>query len=114
MDSEIDRLKERLTLEFAFYNSTENEVKPYLFNWGTVDNVEPQLVRLSNNSWFKAFSNLTLRFLNGTAIPDEALDVGQEGYLVLSTAPESLKVGAFYYISVGTKRGTTFTWSFVP
>ncbi len=114
MDSEIDRLKERLALEFAFYNSTQKEVRPYLFNWGTVDNVEPQVIRLSNSSWLKAFSNFTLRFLNGTAIPDEALDIGQEGYLALSTAPASLKVGAYYYISVVTKRGTTFTWSFVP
>lgn len=113
MGIEIARLKERLALEFTFYNSTQNNVRIFLLNYGTIGDVKIQAARLSNDTWYKTFSNPSLVFLNGTAISDDDLDIKEEGYLTLAIESASLKTATYYYITVTTQRGATFYWGFV-
>jgi hypothetical protein len=112
--TEVSRLKERLTLEYSFYDSTEGCVKLYFLNYGTANDLELQIIRLSNDTWQRTFSSFTLKFLNGSVISDQDLDRGEECYVTLSVSPSSLVDGQYYYVTVTTKRGASFSWGFVP
>jgi len=110
-DSEIARLKERLTVECVFYDRSSGNISIYLLNCGGIDNVKIQSVHLKSNTW-QTFSSLSLKFLNGTTIPDQDLDRGEEGYVVLFLS-NTLETGVYYCIRIVTERGSLFDSGFV-
>jgi len=109
MNSDITKLKERLTFEYIFYNSSESNLIVYLMNWGRVDNVTVQTVFVGNTTWFTTFSNIDLKFLNGTSAQD--LDIGEEGYFLLYLP--NLVLRKSYSVRVITGRGSVFESTFV-
>jgi hypothetical protein len=110
VEAETARLKEKLVFEYIFYCNPSHNITVYLLNCGTVDDVEIKSVYVVKGGWLKTFSTSTLYFLNGTPIPDQDLDVGEEGRLVLELST-SLSSG-YYSIKVVTVRGTTFDSKF--
>lgn len=113
MDADIARLKERLAFEYVFFNESESKLSVYLLNCGTVDDVTIQTVYVRNNTWFETFtkSQINLRFLNETST--ENLDVGEEGYFVLSSL-DDLEAETSYSVRAVTGRGSTFGHTFIP
>jgi hypothetical protein len=110
VDAETERLKEKLVFEYVSYGNPSEDITIYLLNCGTIDNVEIKSVYVSNSTWLHTFSTPTLHFLDGTTIPDQDLDVGEEGYFFLS--PLSLSSG-YYNVKVVTERGATFGSNFM-
>lgn len=113
VDAETAKLKEKLAFEYVFYGNPSHNITVYLLNCGTIDNVEIKNVYVSNSTWLSNPSFSTLKFLNGTEIADQDLDVGEEGYFVLSSLSTNLKTGAYYCVKVVTVRGVTFDSNFV-
>lgn len=109
MNSDIAKLKERLTFEYIFYNSSESNLIVYLMNWGRIDNVTVQTVFVGNTTWFTTFSNIDLKFLNGTSA--QGLDMREEGYFLLHLP--NLVVRKSYTVRVITGRGSVFESTFV-
>ena len=110
-DAEMARLKERLAVEYVFYNSSSGNVHLYLLNWGAIDKVKIQNVHFGNGTWHQAFPNPNLKFLNDTLIQD--LDRGEEGYVVLPLNPNPLTEDIYYYVRIVTERGSLFASGFV-
>jgi hypothetical protein len=111
-DVEIARLRERLAVEYIFYEKSSSSIRVYLLNWGTIDNVKIQSIHIRNGELHQTFSSLSLRFFDGTPIPDKDLDVGEEGYVVLLLS-DTLTEGTYYYVRVVTERGSLFDAGFV-
>ena len=111
VDVETARLKEKLVFEYIFYGNPSENITVYLFNGGTISDVEIKSAYVIKGDWFLAFSTPTLYFLNGTVIPDQDLDVWEEGYIVLELS-SSLWSG-YYSVKVVTVRGATFGSNFV-
>lgn len=109
MNADIARLNERLAFEYVFYDSGGSNLSVYLMNCGTINNVTIQTVYVGNSTWFIPFSTIGLKFLNGTSTND--LDIGEEGYFVLSSV--SLVAGKSYSVRIVTGRGSTFDHTFV-
>lgn len=109
--ADIAKLKERLAVEYIFYDNPSGNVTVYLLNCGTIDDVEIQSVCIRNSTWNHVFSDLDLKFLNGTSIPDQDLDIGEEGYVVLSPVPALTSV--YYHVGIVTVRGMKFDSGFV-
>ncbi len=109
IDAETARLKEKLVFEYVSYDNSSDDLTAYLLNCGTIDDVEIKSVYVSSDTSLLTFSNATLYYLDGTPIPD--LDVGEEGYFVLSLST-SLSSG-YYNVRVTTVRGATFAAKFM-
>jgi hypothetical protein len=112
VDSETARLKEKLAFEYVFYDAAQKNLTVFLLNCGTIDSVKVRTAYVydRNNVLIEIFSDPTLYpFQNWDEIPDQALDMGDEGRLVLSLEMES----GFYNIKVITHRGATFDTQFV-
>lgn len=103
-DAEIMRLKERLTVEYISYNGSSGNIRIYLLNCGAIDNVTIQSVRVQNYAGYN-------ELLNGTLIPNEALDRGAEGYLSLHCG--NLTAGTYYFVNILTERRALFDTGFV-
>ena len=107
-EENIARIREKLVYENMFYNSSENTLTVYLINCGKSDDASFASVYLSNSSWYQSFSDIELRFLNGTLV--QSLDIDEEGYFKLSVS-----LVAFYtsYLSrITTGRGRLFATTF--
>lgn len=76
-----------------------------------MDDVEIQIVMFRKGTWHLETSAPTLRFLNGTLIPDQDLDMGEEGYI--SVPASNLEIGGYYSLRIVTARGAVFDSSFV-
>jgi len=113
VDAETAKLKEKLAFEYVFYGNPSDDITVYLLNCGTIDDVEIKNVYVSNSTWLSNPSFSTLKFLNGPEIPDQDLDVGEEGYFVLSPLSTNLKRGAYYCVKIITERGASFDSNFV-
>lgn len=113
VDAETAKLKEKLAFEYVFYGNPSDDITVYLLNCGTIDDVEIKNVYVSNSTWLSNPSFSTLKFLNGTEIPDQDLDVGEEGYFVVSPLSTNLKRGAYYCVKIITGRGASFDSNFV-
>ncbi len=111
VEAETARLKEKLVFEYLFYCNPSHNITVYLFNCGTVDDVEIKSVYVIKSDWYITFSTPTLYYLDGTPIPNQVLDVGEEGYLVLELS-SSLSSG-YYNIKVVSVRGSSFDSKFV-
>jgi len=110
IDSDIARLKERLAFEYVFYNRGESNLTAYIMNCGTIDDVTVQTVYVSNATWRRSFSSISLKFLNGTLA--QSLSRGKEGYFILSL-PTPLTSNAIYHVKIITGRGSTFETTFI-
>jgi hypothetical protein len=96
----------------VFYDAAQKNLTVFLLNCGTIDSVKVRTAYVydRNNVLIEIFSDPTLYpFQNWDEIPDQALDMGDEGRLVLSLEMES----GFYNIKVITHRGATFDTQFV-
>jgi len=109
VNSDIDKLRERVAFEHVFYNSTAGNLSVYLMNSGKVDDVNFTTVYISNSSWIVTFTSVQLKFLNGVSTPD--LDKGLEGYFALGSV--TLDSGNAYTVKVVTWRGSSFENTFV-
>jgi hypothetical protein len=103
-DAEIARLKERLTVEYISHNGSSGNIRIYLLNCGAIDNVTIHNVHVNNASWHEDFPSPSL-------IPDQALDRGEEGYLILHCG--NLAAGTYYFVNILTERRSLFETGFV-
>jgi len=108
-EANLASIKEKLVFEYIFYNSSENELTVYLMNCGKSNDVSLASVYLSNSSWVQSFSDIELRFLNGTLT--QGLDIGEEGYFQISV---SLVANTPYSLRIVTGRGRSFDTIFIP
>ncbi len=123
VSSDIDKLKEVVTFEYAYYNATgfgatNASLRVYIMNAGSIGNVRMENLTTSNSSWHYTWNwvpaNLTLRYLNGAAA--SVLNVGQEGYLTIAlsqAANNRLVVGSSYTLKLTTGRGSNFEYTFI-
>jgi len=111
VDAETAKLKEKLVFEYVSYGNPSYDTSVYLFNCGTVDDIEIKSAYVSNSTWLETFSTPTLYFLDGTSIPDQDLDVGEEGYFILLFSSD-LSSG-YYDVNIVTARGATFGSNFM-
>ena len=109
VQSDVDKLRERVSFEYVFYNNTAKSLSVYLMNSGKVGDVNFTTVYISNSSWIVTFTSVQLKFLNGASTPD--LDMGQEGYFALGSV--TLQSGNAYTVKVVTWRGSSFENTFV-
>lgn len=107
VNSDIDKLKETLSFEYAFYNSTSKNLYVYFLNSGTT-NVKVDMVFLSTSSQNVTFS---MYYKNGQPDPTHIINIGQEGYIVYNTNT-SLSSG-IYTVKLTTGRGSSFAYDFV-
>lgn len=109
IDAHINRLKETLVFEYTFYDWSDHNLNVYLMNCGTINDTTVKTVYITNTigELIKAFSNITLKDLNGEEIADQDLDMGEEGYVVLSSF-DDLVADTSYSARVVTGRGATF------
>jgi len=108
--AEIARLKERLTVEYIFYNdSSPVTLKIYLLNSGAIGNVEIESVHIQNDAGhiIEVFSDTELKFRNGTII--QYLDMGEDGFLILNCDPLT---SGNYFVSILTERRSIFETGF--
>jgi hypothetical protein len=106
VDRETAKLKEKLIFEYVSYGNASNDIVAYLYNCGDIDDVEIKSVFVANGTWLQHFSTPTLKFLDGTEIPDQDLDVEEEGYFIVSLP--SNPTSGDYNIRVVTARGAGF------
>lgn len=107
VNSDIDKLRERVSFEYVFYDNTTESLSVYLMNSGKVGNVNIATVYVYVSN-YPPFTNITLKFLNEA--PTTYLDMGQEGYFALSV---TLQSGNTYTVKVVTGRGSSFENTFV-
>jgi hypothetical protein len=111
VDSDINKLRERVSFEYVFYDNSTKTLTVYLMNSGKVGDVNFTTVYVSytNTSLVGSYTGIQLKFLNTTSTTH--LDVGQEGYFELSSI--TLKPGYVYTVKVVTRRGSSFGNTFV-
>ena len=114
MDADIARLKERLVFEYVFYDQSGSTLSVYLMNCGTINDttVKTVYVTTSTGEPIEVFSSITLRYFDGNEIPDQDLDRGEEGKIVLSSL-DGLEADESYSVRVVTGRGSTFDHTFI-
>ncbi|MDH5460863.1 MAG: hypothetical protein OEZ29_03000 [Candidatus Bathyarchaeota archaeon] len=111
VDTETAKLKEKLAFEYIFYDGQNLTV--FLLNCGTIDDVKIKTVYIYDryNNLKEIFSDpLLYSFHDWEKIPDQNLDIQDEGRLVL---PPSSSLSGFYNIKIVTVRGATFDTDFV-
>ncbi|MCJ7424426.1 hypothetical protein MUP01_09200 [Candidatus Bathyarchaeota archaeon] len=110
INSDVDKLRERVSFEYVFYNDAAKNLSVYLMNSGKADHMNFTTVYVSSNaSPPVTFTSIQLKFLNGTPTPD--LGVSQEGYFALSSI--TLQQNSTYTVKVVTRRGSSFANMFV-
>jgi hypothetical protein len=110
-DAEIAKLKEKLTVEYVFYdrNSNPPRIRIFLLNSGAINDVKIQSVYVRSSTgenWVT--SDPILKSFNHAPIPD--LDMGGEGYVDVSV---TLQAGTYYFVRIVTGRGSIFEAEFV-
>jgi len=111
VDTETSKLKEKLAFEYIFYNDTSGNLTVFLLNCGTIDDVKIKTLYIydSSSTPIQIISDPPLYSFQGLDIPDQDLDIQEEGCLVLSAdLPND-----FYNIRIVTVRGATFDTDFV-
>lgn len=108
--SDIDKLRERVSFEHVFYDSTAKNLSVYLMNSGKVDGVNFTTVYIIDSLGLIVNStSVQLWLLDKTPTLD--LDTGEEGYFVIS--PITLQPGTVYTVKVVTWRDSSFENTFV-
>jgi hypothetical protein len=106
--SSINQLMESVAFEYVFYNSTSKSLTAYVLNCGKIGNVSLAAAYISDQgtSVYSKINGVPLYFLNKTSA--QGLNIGQEGYFVLSSPPVTLQIGRSYMIQILTRRGSYF------
>jgi len=112
-DAEIAKLKERLTVEYVFYNSTSKSIRIFMLNAGAINNITIQSVYVRNSTWNKITSSPSLKSFNGASIADQDLDMGKEGYVDIVLSPIALTTGKYYSVRIVTGRGSIYEADFI-
>jgi hypothetical protein len=113
-DAEIAKLKEKLTVEYVFYNRTSKIIRIFMLNSGTINNTKIRSVYVRNSTWnWVTSSPPSLRAFNGILIPDQDLDILEEGFVDVVLSPLTLTVGRYYFVRIVTERGSIFEAEFV-
>jgi hypothetical protein len=105
VSSDIDKLRERVSFEYVFYNSTApKSLSVYLMNSGKVDNVNFTTIYIRDFS-----SSSPIATFTSDQFPH--LDMGKEGYILLNLSSVTLPQGK-YTVKVETRRGSYFESTF--
>ena len=114
VDTETAKLQEKLAFEYIFYDSTSSwNLSVFLLNCGTIDDIKIKTAYIydRNNDLIEFFSNPRLYSFQGLdEIPDQDLDIQDEGRLVLHP---SIWLSGFYNVKIVTVRGAIFDTDFV-
>jgi hypothetical protein len=105
MSSDIGKLKETLTFEYAYYKPSSHDVYIYFLNSGTV-NIEIKSISINGSP--KSFIMYTM---HDVAIDNHVLASGQEGYLI-SNNPD-LVSGTTYLVKLTSRSDSTFAYNFL-
>ncbi len=108
VNSDIDKLKETIAFEYAYYKVNVGNLSVYFMNAGSIGNLNITTVLLSNSTWSKSFHYPPMHYLNGTLT--NAFGVGEEGYIILPCSP--LASGP-YTVKLTTWRVSTFATNFM-
>ncbi len=109
IDSESLKIKEKIVMEYTYYNQTEEKLIVYLLNCGQSDAVQFDNLVISNSSWAEVFPIEELRLFNSTLI--SSLDIQEHGYFETSTP---LVSGVQYSLRIMTERGRSFETVVIP
>ena len=113
-DAEIAKLKEKLTLEYVFYNRTSKTIRVFLLNSGAINDTTVQSVYVRNATWERTVSSLpTLKSFSGASIADQDLDMKEEGYVDFVLSPVALTAGKYYTVRIVSGRGSVFDQDFI-
>ena len=107
IDSNLDKIGEKLVFEHIFYEQAHSKLYLYILNCGESTNVEIASIKVSNSSWNQVFSIITINFLNGTTA--HSLNTNNEAFLTLNA---SLQNHQNYFVNLTTNRGRTFGANF--
>lgn len=114
INADIERLKEKLTFEYVYYNTVNKSLYVYLLNCGAVDNVNITTIYVCfvNGTIVQLYqySSFTLKSFSGSIIADHELDRGDEGYIELSQL--NLASENYFLVRVVTERGSNFDCAF--
>ena len=113
-DAEIAKLKEKLTVEYVFYNRTSPfKVRVFLLNSGAINDTTVQSVYVRNSTWERVTpSSPTLKSFSDVPIVDKDLDMKEEGYVDFDLSV-ALVTGKYYSVRIVTGRGSVFESDFV-
>jgi hypothetical protein len=104
--SSSEQLAESLAFEYVYYNGTSLSV--YIVNCGKINAVNLTAAYVANAMWTNSTFTIALKWLNGTSISSNHLDMGQEGYFVWSGV--NLQLQSSYTIKIITWRGSSFEY----
>jgi hypothetical protein len=105
VNNDVNKVKETIKFEYAFYNASTKNLNVYFINSGSVN---VNVTGISINGTARSF---TLNSINGAAKPTQLFSVGEEGYFVASTTT-TLASGT-YSTKITTGRGSIFAFNFV-
>jgi hypothetical protein len=117
VNSDIDRLKETLTFEYGYHNTTAHTLTVYFLNSGAIS-VVAETLTVSNSSWHYTW-NLTeaacpMQSLDNSVLT--SLNVTQHAYFsvpVSQATNNALTTGNLYSIKLCTQRGSNFEYQLV-
>lgn len=105
VNSDISKLKESISFEYAYYNATTKNVLVYFLNSGDIA-VTIDKAYLSSSPQNIAFS---MYYKNGVSCASHILESGQEGHIVVNA---NLGSGS-YQVKVVTERESNFAYDFI-
>jgi hypothetical protein len=114
----MSAMGEQLGFEYTTYSSSNLQLKVYLINCGTSNNLNVARVYLWSSTFVPIVVSFTLSPLyytsTGTQIPPSAggLGIGQEGFVTLTFTAPGLSVGTYYNLRLVTGRGSNFDEAF--
>ncbi|MCL4430202.1 MAG: hypothetical protein M1167_05570 [Chloroflexi bacterium] len=117
VNADIDKLRETISFEYAFYNATHygptnGSLTVYFMNAGSINDVIVKNSTVSNSSWSISLDCTgKTKLLNSTSTNN--YDFGQEGYFIqpLNT---TLTSNIAYTVKIITGRDSAFVYNFSP
>lgn len=106
VNGDISKLKETISFEYVYFNSTTQHLSIYFMNIGS-NSLEIDKVYLSTSS---TAIEPTLRFLSGGLATNKTLGLGDERLIDFSIS--ALSNGS-YTVKLTTIRGSSFAYTFV-
>lgn len=113
-------MAERIGFENVVYNGSSTTLTVYIINCGSANNVQINSVFLYDSSHNIVGSPYSFPSTISTLQPIDrpitgnALNVGQEGYFIVTLAGPSLTSGSIYTIHLITQSGSYFDYEFTP
>ena len=104
MSSDIGKLKESLTFEYANYDTTSKNLTVYFLNSGSVD------IKITHVSVNVSTPTFITYDMNHQPISDNVIGSGQEGYLVSNIGN---LVNGVYSVKLTSGSDSTFAYNFL-